>query len=57
MKARQQFDEGADFTVAVEEEFAILDPVTLGLTNSFEDLQARAAGAPSVQSLVRSSAS
>ena len=44
MKARQQFDEGADFTVAVEEEFAILDPVTLGLVDGFEDLQAAARG-------------
>ena len=27
--ARERFDEGTDFTVAVEEEFALLDPVTL----------------------------
>ena len=44
MKARQQFDEGVDFTVAVEEEFAILDPVTLGLVDGFEDLRAAARG-------------
>ena len=44
VKARQQFDEGADFTVAVEEEFAILDPVTLGLVDGFEDLQGAARG-------------
>jgi glutamate---cysteine ligase / carboxylate-amine ligase len=34
------FDDGTDLTVAVEEEFAILDPETLELTNVFEELQA-----------------
>jgi carboxylate-amine ligase len=43
--ARQGFDEGRDFTVAVEEEFALLDPETLDLTNRFEELQAAARGA------------
>ena len=38
------FDAGTDFTVAVEEEFAILDPVTLELDNRFEELQAAARG-------------
>ena len=33
-----------DFTIAVEEEFAILDPETLDLTNRFEDVQAAARG-------------
>src|SRR4051794_16433326 len=33
------FEEVPDFTVAVEEEFAILDPSTLELANRFEDLQ------------------
>ena len=42
--AREGFEEGRDFTVAVEEEFAILDPRTLGLVNRFEELQAAAAG-------------
>jgi carboxylate-amine ligase len=42
--AREQFDAAADFTVAVEEEFAILDPVTLGLVDGFEDMQAAARG-------------
>jgi carboxylate-amine ligase len=42
--ARDQFQEGKDFTVAVEEEFAVLDPVSLGLVNRFEDIQAAAAG-------------
>jgi len=38
--AREAFEAADDFTVAVEEEFAILDPETLGLTNRFEELQA-----------------
>jgi carboxylate-amine ligase len=41
--ARDQFEAGTDFTVAVEEEFALLDPGTLGLVNRFEELQAAAA--------------
>ena len=35
---------GTDFTVAVEEEFALLDPETLGLANRFEEVKAAAAG-------------
>jgi carboxylate-amine ligase len=42
--AREAFDSAEDFTVAVEEEFAILDPETLSLTNRFEELQAAARG-------------
>src|SRR5947199_10048523 len=42
--AREAFDEGQDFTIAVEEEFALLDPDTLELTNRFEELKAGAAG-------------
>ncbi len=42
--ARERFDEGTDFTVAAEEEFALLDPVSLDLINRFEDVQAAAAG-------------
>ncbi|HET9325127.1 MAG TPA: YbdK family carboxylate-amine ligase [Gaiellaceae bacterium] len=41
--AREAFEEAEDFTVAVEEEFAILDPETLSLANRFEELQAAAA--------------
>ena len=44
--AREAFDAGKDFTVAVEEEFALLDPSTLELTNRFEDVQAAARGTP-----------
>jgi carboxylate-amine ligase len=40
--AREAFDSGTDFTVAVEEEFALLDPATLGLVNRFEEVQAAA---------------
>ncbi len=42
--AREAFEQAEDFTVAVEEEFAILDPETLSLTNRFEELQAAATG-------------
>ncbi len=42
--AREQFEAAQDFTVAVEEEFAVLDPETLSLTNRFEELQAAAQG-------------
>jgi carboxylate-amine ligase len=42
--AREAFETADDFTVAVEEEFAILDPETLSLTNRFEELQAAARG-------------
>ena len=42
--ARAAFESGTDFTVAVEEEFALLDPETLSLVNRFEDLQAAAKG-------------
>jgi carboxylate-amine ligase len=43
-QARELYEGARDFTVAVEEEFAILDPATLSLTNRFEELQAEAAG-------------
>jgi len=43
-EARERFEDGKDFTVAVEEEFALLEPETLGLTNRFEELQAASVG-------------
>jgi carboxylate-amine ligase len=43
--ARAAFESGTDFTLAVEEEFALLDPDTLSLVNRFEDLQAVVKGA------------
>src|SRR5919206_4122056 len=42
--AREAFEDGQDLTVAVEEEFALLDPATLGLVNRFEDVFAAAQG-------------
>lgn len=42
--AREGFDAGSDFTAAVEEEFALLDPQTLDLVNRFEEVQAAARG-------------
>jgi carboxylate-amine ligase len=42
--AYEQLENARDFTVAVEEEFALLDPDTLSLVNRFEDLKALAAG-------------
>jgi carboxylate-amine ligase len=50
--AREGFDSGTDFTVAVEEEFALLDPVTLDLVNRFEEVQAAAQGTPLAPNLV-----
>ena len=43
-QARARFESATDFTVAVEEEFAILDPQSLDLTNRFEDVHAAARG-------------
>ena len=43
-EARERFESATDFTVAVEEEFALLDPSTLELTSRFEDVQAAARG-------------
>ena len=51
-QAREQFEAAQDFTVAVEEEFAILDPETLALTNRFEELQALAEGTELEEHLV-----
>ena len=42
--AREAFESGQDFTIAVEEEFALVDPETLELTNRFEELKASASG-------------
>jgi len=39
---REEFESGTDLTLAVEEEFALLDPDTLELTNRFEALKAAA---------------
>jgi len=50
--AREQFESATDLTVAVEEEFAVLDPETLDLTNRFEELQAAAQGTTLEEHLV-----
>jgi carboxylate-amine ligase len=50
--AREQFETALDLTVAVEEEFAILDPDSLGLVNRFEELQAAAQGTELEEHLV-----
>jgi glutamate---cysteine ligase / carboxylate-amine ligase len=42
--SKAAFAEVPDFTIAVEEEFALLDPATLGLVNRFEDVQQAAVG-------------
>ena len=39
-RARERFEESTDFTVGLEEEFAILDPVTLELAHRYEDVKA-----------------
>jgi glutamate---cysteine ligase / carboxylate-amine ligase len=51
-QARAAFDSGTDLTVAVEEEFALLDPETLSLANRFEEVKAAAAGSPVDEHLV-----
>ena len=38
-EARERFEAATDFTVAVEEEFALLDPDSLDLVNRFEDVR------------------
>ena len=39
---REEFENGTDLTLAVEEEFALLDPETLELTDRFEAIKAAA---------------
>jgi carboxylate-amine ligase len=43
-EARERFEAAEDFTVAVEEEFALLDPGTLELVSRFEDVHVAAQG-------------
>jgi carboxylate-amine ligase len=50
--AHAAFESGTDLTVAVEEEFALLDPETLELTNRFEELHAVATQIPELASHV-----
>jgi glutamate---cysteine ligase / carboxylate-amine ligase len=50
--AREQYESATDFTTAVEEEFALLDPRSLDLTNRFEEVQVAAADTPLAPHLV-----
>ena len=43
-QARERFENATDFTVAVEEEFALVDPETHDLVNRFEEVQAASRG-------------
>jgi carboxylate-amine ligase len=51
-EARERFEAAEDFTVSVEEEFALLDRETLDLVNRFEDVHAAAQGTPLQPNLV-----
>jgi len=42
--AEAAYEGGTDFTVAVEEEFSLLDPDTLSLVNRFEEIKAASLG-------------
>jgi carboxylate-amine ligase len=42
--SKASFESGPDLTLAVEEEFALIDPSTLGLVNRFEEVQQAAQG-------------
>ena len=44
--ARETFEASADFTVGIEEEFALVDPQTLELAPRFELLRDAAQGDP-----------
>ncbi len=44
--AYSAFEEGTDFTVGLEEEFQLLDPLDLGLVQSFEEMRDAAAEDP-----------
>jgi glutamate---cysteine ligase / carboxylate-amine ligase len=40
--ARERFEDSTDFTIGLEEEFAILDPATLELAHRYEEVKAEA---------------
>jgi glutamate---cysteine ligase / carboxylate-amine ligase len=42
--SKASFENGPDLTLAVEEEFALIDPSSLGLVNRFEEVQQAAQG-------------
>jgi glutamate---cysteine ligase / carboxylate-amine ligase len=45
-RVHEAFEASTDFTVGIEEEFAILDPDTLSLAHRFEELKGAASGDP-----------
>jgi carboxylate-amine ligase len=51
-RAREQFESATDFTIAVEEEFALLDPESLNLVNRFEEVHGAAQDTPLEEHLV-----
>jgi carboxylate-amine ligase len=50
--ARVQFEQAEDFTIAVEEEFAILEPATLEMTPGFERFDVAARDHPTLREMV-----
>ncbi len=50
--ARVQFEQAEDFTIAVEEEFAILEPATLEMTPGFERFEVAAREHPTLREMV-----
>jgi glutamate---cysteine ligase / carboxylate-amine ligase len=51
-RARVQFEQAEDFTIAVEEEFAILEPATLEMTPGFERFDVAAREHPTLRAMV-----
>ena len=52
-RVRETFEQSNDFTVGIEEEFAILDPETLELDHRFEELRDAAQSDPELAASVR----
>jgi carboxylate-amine ligase len=50
--ARVQFEQAEDFTIAIEEEFAILEPATLEMTSGFERFDVAAREHPTLREMV-----
>ncbi len=50
--ARERFEDSTDFTVALEEEFSLLDPTTLDSVQRFEDVMDEAARDPFLNDLM-----
>ena len=52
-RVRQTFEESTDFTIGIEEEFAIVDPATLELQHRFPELSDAAQADPELAAAVR----